>query len=506
MLENMLTGLLYTFHWDMLLGILVGVVGGIVVGVLPGFSTTMGVALLIPITFGMPPAVGLAMIGGMYAASCYSGSISAILLNIPGTSSAAATMLDGHPMALKGEAGRAIALATIGSSFGGNVSTLCLLFLAPPLALLALKFGALEYFLVAMFGITIIASVSEKDLVKGLISGILGLFLSMVGVHPLTGFQRFTFGIPALYDGVSIVVAMIGLYSLPEVIDMIKMNEGGQRRIVTRVQGRLYHHMLEYFRYKYIVLRACVIGVILGIAPGAGGSLAGFVAYYDAKRTSKHPERFGKGAPEGVVACETSNNAEMGGALIPTLTLGVPGSTVCAVFLGGLIIHGLRPGPQLFTENPETIYGFIFSLFLSNLFFVPLGLLTARYGSKLIELPPSILSPTIVSLAIIGTFAINGSVEDAWIMLVMGLVGYILKRCDVPREGMLLGLVLGSMAESELARALSLVHGEVGALLIQIVTRPISLILFTLCLFSIGHAIRTQYRAKQAAKSTDTEQ
>jgi putative tricarboxylic transport membrane protein len=497
MLENMLTGLIYTFRWDMLLAVFTGVVGGIVVGVLPGLSTTMGVALLIPITFGMTPAVGLAMLGGMYAASVYSGSISAILLNIPGTSSACATMIDGHPMALKGEAGRAIALATIASSVGGNVSNLCLLFMAPPLALLALKFGALEYFLVAMFGITIIASISEKDLVKGLMSGILGLFVSMIGTHQQTGLQRFTFGIPALYDGINIVVVMIGLYSLPEVIDMLQ-KQGAEKRVKVRVQGGLFRQMFEYFNYKYIVFRSLVIGVIIGIAPGAGGSLAGFVAYYDAKRTSKHPERFGKGTPEGVLSCETANNAEMGGALIPTLTLGVPGSAVCAVFLGGLMIHGLRPGPQLFTQNPEVIYGFIFSMFLSNLFFVPLGLLTARYGSRLIELPAVILAPTIVTLAVIGTFAINGSIEDTWLMMIMGLVGYILNRCGVPREGLVLGLVLGSMAESELARAILLVHGDVAQLFIQMVTHPIALILVILCLLSLGHAIKTQYIARKA--------
>lgn len=497
MLENMLTGLIYTFRWDMLLAVFTGVVGGIVVGVLPGLSTTMGVALLIPVTFGMTPAVGLAMIGGMYAASVYSGSISAILLNIPGTTSACATMIDGHPMALKGEAGRAIALATIASSFGGNVSNLCLLFMAPPLALLSLKFGALEYFLVAMFGITIIASISEKDLVKGLMSGILGLFMSMIGTHQQTGLQRFTFGIPALYDGINIVVVMIGLYSLPEVIDMFQKH-GAERRVKAKIQGGLFRQMFEYFNYKYIVFRSLVIGVIIGIAPGAGGCLAGFVAYYDAKRTSKHPERFGKGTPEGVIACETANNAEMGGALIPTLTLGVPGSAVCAVFLGGLMIHGLRPGPQLFMQNPEVIYGFIFSMFLSNLFFVPLGLLTARYGSRLIELPVAILAPTIVTLAVIGTFAINGSIEDTWLMLIMGLVGYILNRFGVPREGMVLGLVLGSMAESELTRAISIVHGDLAQLFIQMVTRPIALILVILCLLSLGHAIRTQYIAKKA--------
>jgi putative tricarboxylic transport membrane protein len=498
MTEAILTGFLTAFRWDMLLAMFVGVVGGVLVGVLPGLTSTMGVALLIPVTFGMPPAVGLAMLGGMYCASTYGGSITAVLLNIPGTPSACVTMLDGHPLAKRGEAGRAIAIATIASCVGGNVSNLCLLLLAPPLALFALKFGSLEYFLIALFGITVIASLSEKDLLKGLISGILGFFLSMVGTHPLTGFQRFTFGQPALYDGISIVVALIGLYSIPEVIEMIRDSRAGGRKVQTRVDRGLVSYMREYFQHKMLALRAAIIGVIIGIAPGAGGSVAAFVAYHDAKRHSKHPERFGTGIVEGVLAPETANNAEVGGALIPTITLGVPGSAVTAVFLGALMIHGLRPGPGLFTTHAAVTYGFIFSMFLSNLIFVPVGLLIARYGARLIEAPVSLLAPSIITLSVIGSYAIQGSVEDVWIMLAMGLIGCMLTTFAVPREGMVLGLVLGSMAEGELARALSLVHGDFGQLLLQVVTRPIALVIFVLCIGSLWHAIRTQRKVERS--------
>jgi len=499
MLEHMLAGLVTALQWDMLLAMFVGVVGGVVVGVLPGLTSTMGVALLIPVTFGMPPAVGLAMLGGMYCASTYGGSITAILLNIPGTPSACVTMLDGHPMAKRGEASRAIAIATIASCVGGLLSNLCLLLLAPPLALFALKFGSLEYFLIALFGITIIASMSEKDLLKGLMSGILGFFLSMVGTHPLTGFQRFTFGQPALYDGISIVVALIGLYSVPEVIEMIRESRTGVRRVQSRVDRGLVSYMREYFQHKALAFRATVIGVIIGIAPGAGGSVAAFVAYHDAKRNSKHPELFGTGIVEGILAPETANNAEVGGALIPTITLAVPGSAVTAVFLGALMIHGLRPGPGLFTTHASVTYGFIFSMFLSNVVFVPVGLLIARYGARLIEAPVSLLAPSIIALSVIGSYAIQGSMEDVWIMLAMGLLGCALTKFGVPREGMVLGLVLGSMAEGELARALSLVHGDLGRLLLQMVTRPIALVILLLCIASLWHAIKTQRRAGRLA-------
>lgn len=255
--------------------------------------------------------------------------------------------------------------------------------------------------------------------------------------------------------------------------------------------------MRVFFSHKLLALRSTVIGIIIGIAPGAGGSVAAFVAYHDAKRRSAHPERFGQGTIEGVLAPETANNAEVGGALIPTLTLGVPGSAVCAVFLGGLMIHGLQPGPALFQKSGDVIYGFIFSMFLANLFFVPVGLLTARYGARLVELPSTLLAPTILALSVIGSYAMQGSMEDVWIMLVMGLVGVTLLHCGVPREGMVLGLVLGSMAEGELARALSLVHGDVGRLLLQMVTRPIALVILLLCGLSLWHAVRAQ-RAFQA--------
>ncbi|WP_202800363.1 tripartite tricarboxylate transporter permease [Nitratireductor aquibiodomus] len=473
----------------MLLAVIVGVVGGVIIGALPGLTSTMGVALLIPVTFSLPPQIGLAMLGGIYCASTYSGAISAILLNIPGTSASVATMLDGHPMARAGEPGRAISLATFASCIGGIVSVVALLLLAPQLAEFSLRFGAPEYFLLAVFGITVIASMSAGAIEKGLIAGAFGLVLSTVGMHPLTGTMRFTFGLPSLYDGVPLVVSLIGLYSIPEVIDLVKRSrrDGEQRRAVDA--AGFLSVIPEILRQKVNLIRSSLIGILVGIVPGVGCSVGGFLAYDAAKKASPTPERFGKGAPEGIVASETGNNAVTGGTLIPLLTLGIPGNPVTAVLLGGIMIHGLRPGPELFSTNAEITYGFIFSLFLSNLLFVPVGLFLARFGLRIVQVPPAILAPIILALAVVGTYAIRASLDDVWIMLAVGALGWGMAVLAVPRAPLVLGLVLGTLAEGELARSLALVRGDVSAFTLGLLGRPISLIILALCVAAIGHGI-----------------
>ncbi len=475
-----------------------GTVFGIVIGALPGLTSTMGVALIVPITFGMTPVQGLSLLGAIYCSSTYAGAISAILINIPGTPANCCTILDGFPMTKKGQAGLAIALATIASAIGGIISNVALLFLAPPLADLALRFGAQEYFLLALFGVSVIASLSDRNILKGFISGTLGLFLAIVGMHPLTGDIRFTLGIPELFNGLPLVVALIGLYSIPEVISNLSDIGGDEGATFVEVRG-VWKQMLEVFKYKMVLLRSTIIGIIVGIVPGAGSSIAGFIAYDDTKKASKNPETFGTGNPAGVVASETANNAVVGGSLIPSLTLGIPGNAVSAVMIGGLMIHGLKPGPALFTENSGTIYGFILSMFISNIVFIPVGLLVARYGIKFIKTPPSILGPLVIGLAVIGAYALNMSLVDVWIMLAIGLMGFAMKKFDVPREPLVLGLVLGTMAEGELARSMALVQGSVPALLLSMVTRPISLIIVLLTAFSIFKGLRSQRKAKKSA-------
>ena len=494
-ISNIISGSLALLGPTILLLIFAGTVFGVVIGALPGLTSTMGVALLVPITFGMSPAAGLALLGAIYCSSTYSGAISAILINIPGTPSNCCTLLDGYPMTKRGESSLAIALATSASAVGGFLSVFALLFLAPPLAEFALQFGAQEYFLLAIFGVSVIASLSETNMVKGLWSGALGLFLSIIGMHPITGDIRFTMGIAELYNGLSLVIALIGLYSIPEVIESLQSLSG---KVVQSgsVGSGLIKDLLAVFKHKMLIARATIIGIIVGIIPGAGCSIASFIAYDDAKRVSKHPEVFGTGCEEGVIASETSNNAVVGGSLVPALTLGIPGNAVSAVLLGGLMVHGLKPGPALFTENADIVYTFIMSLFVSNLVFIPVGLFVAKFGVKLIEIPAAILSPLVIGLAVIGTYAINMSVIEIFLMIAVGLIGFLMKFFDVPREPLVLGLVLGSMAEGELARAMALAHGSVMALLQGMFTSPLSLIIIALTAFSLWKGVKNQFLNK----------
>jgi len=484
MLESLYVGLATALEPAMLLAMFVGVVVGVFIGMLPGLTSTMGVALLIPVTFSFPPAVGLSLLGGIYLASTFSGAISAILLNIPGTPSAVATCWDGYPMTQQGKAGRAIGLAVFASSIGGIFSTIVLLFMAPALSELSLMLGAPEYFLLALFGVTIIASLSEGDILKSLIGGVLGLIISMVGMHPMTGQMRLTFGMPSLYDGLPLVIALIGLYSIPEVISLM-VDKPREKKDMSSSFAGSWNTLIATLRQTANLIRSSIVGTIIGIVPGAGSSIASFIAYDFTKRRSKHPERFGKGSEEGIVASEAANNAVTGGSLVPLLTLGVPGNSVTAVLMGGLIIHGLAPGPALFEQTPEIAYGFIFSLFLSNLAFIPVGLLVAKYCVRIILLPREILAASILALAVMGSFAIRAQVQDIGLMLFIGLIGYLFTVFKVSRAPMVLGLVLGSMAESSLSRALMLVQGDLGALLLQFVTRPISIALLLLCILSI---------------------
>lgn len=488
MIHNALIGIFAALQFESIIMTFLGVVAGVIIGCLPGLTSVMGVALLIPVTFGMDPTAGLAMLGGVYCASTYGGAISAILLNIPGTPSACVTTIDGYPLALKGESGRAISMATLGSCVGGIFSTFVLLFVAPPLAKISLLFSAHEYFLLSLLGITIIASFSDQSVIKGLMAGTLGLFMSVVGMHPMTGFMRFTGGMAFLVDGIPLVVALIGFFSLPEVLNMVANTE--DRKGVLVYTGHPMKYFKELLSHWWLVFKCSVIGTIIGIIPGAGTDIAAFLAYNEAKRTSKEKELFGNGAIEGVISAETSNNAVVGGSLVPLLTLGIPGNAVSAIFLGALLIQGLRPGFELFQNTPEIVYGFICSMFVANILFVPVGFIIARYAYKLLKTPVSLLAPTIMVFAVIGSYAIRNNMEDLWLMLIMGLVGYLMQYFSVPVAPMVLGLVLGAMSEGELARAYALSNDSVYVLLKDFFTRPICLILIALSAFSVWQGIK----------------
>ena len=426
----------------------VGVLAGIVIGALPGLSATMAVAVLVPFTFTMDPASGLIVLGAIYTGAIYGGSYSAILVNTPGTPSAIATTFDGFPMAKRGDGALAVTLATLASVFGGLVGALLLMFLAPPLARVALAFGPPEYFWLAVFGLTLISALSVGNLLKGLIGACFGLILSMVGVAVIGADVRFTMGSHVLLGGIDIVAGLIGLYCIPVLIDLVATRDPHLRVEGAQTGFRLKEAFAIVMADKVNLVRSSIIGTLVGILPGAGGSVASLVSYSEARRASKTPERFGTGHPSGIIATESANNGTVGGGFIPTLVLGIPGTPPDAVILGALLVQGIKIGPALFTAQSQIVYTFIFGLIIGTLLMLPIGLLVGRYAYKsIIAIPKSALVPTIAFLTVIGSFAIHNNLNDTAVMLGLGVVGWLLNRAGFAPSPIVLGLVLGQIAE-----------------------------------------------------------
>jgi len=431
-----------------------GVVAGTVVGALPGLTATMAVAVLTPLTFTMAPDSAMIALGAIYTGAIYGGCYSAILVNTPGTPSAIATTFDGFPMAKRGDGDLALTLANLASVCGGLVGALGLLLLAPPLAEVALAFGPVEYFWLAMLGLTLVAGLSRGSLVKGLIGCAIGLLISMVGTAVVGGDARYTFGTPLLLGGINIVVALIGLFCVPVLIDLVATPDE-HLQVSDEVRGyRLREALGIAWARRWNLLRSSVIGTVIGILPAAGGAIASLIAYGEARRSSRTPELFGKGAPDGIIASESANNATVGGGFIPTLTLGIPGTPADAIILGALLVHGVRTGPNLFSEQSAIVYTFMFGLILSTVLMLPIGLVLGRYAYKsIIAVPKTVLAPAIALLTIVGTYAIHNSIGEVWLMLALGVLGWVLNRADVPPAPIVLGVVLGPIAEQGFVQA-----------------------------------------------------
>jgi len=450
MIENILQALTL-FHIVLALG---GVVAGTVIGSLPGLTATMAVAVLVPITFSMTPASALILMGAIYTGAIYGGAYSAILLNTPGTPSAIATTFDGFPMAKRGDGDLAITLACLASVVGGIVGAFFLLILAPPLADVALAFGPVEYFWLAVFGLTLISALSKGNLLKGLIGACLGLLLSMIGVAEISADVRFTFGSQVLLGGIETVSALIGLYCVPVLIDLVATSDKHLKVTHAPKGFRLKESLRISWTHKFNLLRSSVIGTLVGILPGAGGSIAGLVAYSEARRTSKTSSQFGQGAPEGIQATESANNATVGGGFIPTLVLGIPGTPPDAVILGALLIQGVRTGPALFAGDGSIVYTFIFGLIIATILMLPTGLIIGRYAYKsIITVPKAMLVPTVAFMTMIGTYAIRNSISDVVIMISLGVLGWLLNRAGFSPSPIVLGLILGSIAEQGFVQA-----------------------------------------------------
>ncbi|HPY06090.1 MAG TPA: tripartite tricarboxylate transporter permease, partial [Rectinema sp.] len=436
--------------------LIIGVAGGIIVGAIPGLSGSTGIILMLPFLIYIDPPAALIMMSGLFCGSMFGGSIASILVSTPGTPSAAATVLDGYPLAKKGEAGKAMGVALIASTLGGIFSTLCLIFLSPQLAKIALKFGPPEYFALMIFGLTIMASVSSASLTKGFLSGFFGLLLSMVGLNPTLGTERFTFGVIRLLTGFSMMPVLIGLFAVSEVFAQLElMSEGKIVRLSKKHKiGSIMPTKKEMRGLWKVILGSSVIGTIIGIIPATGGSIASFMAYNEAKRFSKEPDSFGTGNLAGIAAPEAANNATTGGAMIPLLTLGIPGDVVTSVMLGALMIIGVQPGPLLFSQSPQIITDLFIGFLFAQFIMVALGYLSIRASNLILRVPLGILYPTILCLCLLGAYSLGNSVYDVMLALVFGIVGYFMKKYGFSAPSVILGLILGPIAEQELSRAL----------------------------------------------------
>lgn len=461
--------------WQMLLLTAMGTFAGIYIGAIPGLSVTMAVSILISFTFKWDVNHALALISGIYLGGVYGGSRSAILLNIPGAPSAIATGLDGFPMAKRGEAGEAIGLTTVVSVYGGFIGILALAVAAPLVSDLALMFGPREYLLLAVWGILLVGSLSGESLSKGIFSGALGALIACVGLDPMTGENRLTFGSLQLSAGISYIAAMIGFFGVAEVIAQVhELHIKAIRQKVDKIipsWGLVRKHLP-------LATRTSSIGVVVGALPGAGGDIAALMAYDHAKRTVKNPSRpFGQGAHEGLVAPESANNAAVGGAYVPMLTLGIPGDAVTAVIIGALYIHGLKPGPMLMAETPHLFWFIVGSLVLANLFLLVFGLTGIRIFAKIVETPKPILLPLILVLSAVGAYAINNNPVDVYWMLGFGLLGYFLKMYGFQVGPVILGMILGPIMDRSYRQAMMSTGNDVGLFLTEFLTTPLSLIL-----------------------------
>lgn len=465
-----------------ILMIALGVVIGVVIGAIPGLTATMAVALALPFTFGMEPVTAILLLVGIYKGGMYGGSITAILIRTPGSPASASTLLDGYPMAQKGEAKKALSMALYASCIADFISNLSLIFLAGFLAQLALSFGPPEYFWLICFSLTIIISVSGDSVMKGLIAAALGVILALVGMDPVYGTERLTFDNFNLMDRINFIPLLIGLFAIPEILEFYLSR--AREHIQTAVAGADMTWQ-ELKRSMRTIIRGSFIGVIIGAIPGTGATAASFISYSEARRNSPNRENFGKGEIEGVAAAESGNNAVAGATMIPLLSLGIPGDVITAIILGAFMIHGLTPGPILFQENMNLIYALFCGIMLSSVVLFGTGKLAIRYFSRIADVPKQILFPIVLMFCIYGAYAVNNSTFDIAVMLVFGLVGFIFNRTGFAAAPFLIGFILGPMLEDNFRRSLLISNHSFDVF----VRSPIDWFFIALILLSLGFAL-----------------
>jgi putative tricarboxylic transport membrane protein len=485
-MDKLLTGLEMFLQINTLLYLCLGSVIGWIIGVLPGLTVTLGVALALPITLFLQPLEALALLIGIYQSGVFAGSITAILLNIPGTPAAAATALEGNLLSNKGEAALAVNVALVSSLIGGTAGALALMFIAPYIAKVAIEFGFFEISSLMIFALASVVLISGDSITKSLIAACIGFALSTLGLDPLSGIVRLSFNIPRLMAGISLLPMLIGLFGLPEIFIQFTSNA----KISTSSNKLRFTSIFLTIKYniKYYIttIRSIIIGLLIGALPGSGTGIASFISLSEARRSSKEPEKFGKGAIEGVIASETANNTVCGSALIPLLTLGIPGDSITAVMLGALMVHGLRPGPMLFTKQGEYVYGIYILLFFSVIALFFLSYILLPFTLKILRIQSEILYPILIVFCVLGAYLINRQIFDLYIMLSIGLLGYFLRKLNFPLTSLLLAFILGPRLEMSFRQALFVSRNS----FIPFITKPLSLLFLLLTLVIIIFILR----------------
>lgn len=491
-MEPLLQGLAVVLQPTTLLWIVVGDIVGIFIGALPGLTATMGLALFLPVTIHLDSITAIGLLLGLYFGAVTGASIPAVLFGIPGNPNAIATVFDGLPMARKGQAGIALGGAVIASFIGGLISTAALLAASPALARFSLLFGPAEYFSLAVASLTIIASVSGPSLLRGVVMGAIGVLLAAVGIDTMTGVRRFTFDNPFLASGIGLIPVLIGMFGITQALDDAARSRD-LHQVVTQRLGRLFPTMRQLRGMWRIILESSWIGTFIGLLPGAGASVAVVLAYERAKQVSPRPEEFGTGRLEGVVAPEVANNACIGGGLIPTFTLALPAEAAAVPILAALVIHGVTPGPLLFTSQPHFIYAIVFAMIVANLTTCVFQLGGIRLFIKALSVPPALMPPLVILLSVLGAYALNGWMYDAAVAVISGILGFVLKRAGYPLIPLILGMVLGPMMESEFRRMMIITGGDMTVF----VTRPLSLVLLAA---GVGSLVRQLVHQKRLAQ------
>lgn len=495
MLQFMGPAMALLFSVENFLWMNLGIFIGSVFAAIPGLTVILCIILFLPFTYQMTAIPGMMFLLGIYCAGGYGGSVSAILINTPGTPHAAATMLDGHPLSQQGRTKAALKIALYASTFGGIFSALMLLFLAPQVAKVSAQLGTAEYFLVCLFGLTIIAGISGKSMIKGLISACLGLLISCIGSDPMTSYDRFTFGIPRLYLGLDLAICLIGLFALVEILAKAEQKPGPLRLDEKKFEDNGVITKDEKKRMIRPMFVSSIIGTIIGIIPGTGASMASWFSYDRARSMSKHKEEFGHGSVEGIAAAESANNAVTGATLIPLLTLGIPGDGCVAIMLSAMMINGLNPGLSLFTTDGDIMYAIMLGLLFVNLFMLLQGKFLTKLFAKVVSIPQEILTPIIVIFCFAGAYSVNKNYFDVGVILVFAVIAWVLRKLDMPTVPILLGLVLGNMAETNFRRALLLSNGSPAIF----VGSPYCIVFLALIVLAVAMIVKSKMKERRAA-------